>query len=454
MANEIQSNADSEWHIGPKLARWRRFGAVASWVGVTAIAGWLISRIIKEAADTDGGDFRHFYWAAEAMRQGRDVYDSGTFGYIYPPFFAWSIQPLVSFGRVGAEQAWGGINLLLLALSMVLAFRIVAERLKGPRDAITWSFILLAGALLSIDQIRQEFKQGQTDTIVLASFTLALYLLGRFPLVAGMVLGFAAQVKHQAVLPVLYLLVRGRVKPMFGFVVAMPLIATLPMTTMGKDSWWDAMQRSYGYVGSVSAVAETNAETALHPITWEKSVSIPSAIARAIETDEGVPTALLMALVGLTAAFVFGITWLIYKRFGEPMFAGRWGPVEEKSKPGVVLIEWAGLFIALLAFSPQAMNRHGFILVFVHVLIAYLVFVPKSGINRWPLIIGALAYQIAQIIPAEDKGMLTESFGWWMRAGGESWCMLLMWFGLVWTGLDAVRKGYPKFVNEKAELSS
>lgn len=454
MNEETQINADREWRIGSGLARWRRFGAIASWVGVAAITGWLISRIIKEAADTEGGDFRHFYWAAEAMRQGRDVYDSGTLGYIYPPFFAWAIQPLVSLGRVGAEQAWGGINLFLLVVSMVLAFRIVSERLRGPRDAITWSFILLAGALLSIDQIRQEFKQGQTDTIVLASFTLALYLLGRFPLVAGMVLGFAAQVKHQAVLPVLYLLVRGRVKPMFGFVVAMPLIATLPMTTMGKDAWWDAMQRSYGYVGSVSAVAETDAETALHPITWEKSVSIPSAIARAIETQDGVPSMLLMGLVGVTAASVFGITWLIFKRFGVPMFVGRWGPKEEKSKPGIVMIEWAGLFIALLAFSPQAMNRHGFILVFVHVLIAYLIFVPKSGINRLPLIIGTLAYQIAQVIPAEDDGKLTESFGWWMHAGGESWCMLLMWFGLVWTGLDAVRKGFPRFIVEKPELNS
>lgn len=454
MDRQTQSNSEREWYIGAGLARWRRRGAVASLLGLVAIAGWLVARIIKESSRTESGDFRHFYWAAEAMKLGQNPYDSGTLGYIYPPFFAWAIQPLLVFGRIGAEQAWGAINLVLLAVSMVLAFRIVSERLKGPRDVATWSFVLLVGALLSIDQIRQEFKQGQTDTIVLASFTTALYLLGRFPLVAGMVLGFAAQVKHQAVLPVLYLLVRGRVKPMFGFVVALPLIATLPMTTMGKDAWWDAMQRSYGYVGSVSAVAETDAKTALHPITWEKSVSIPSTIARFIETPEGVPTALLMALVGLTSACVFGITWLIYKRFGVPMFAGRWGPKEEQTKAGVVMIEWAGLFVALLAFSPQAMNRHGFILVFVHVLVAYLVCVPKSGINRWPLIVGALAYQIAQVLPVEEDGMLTESFGWWMRAGGESWCMLLMWFGLVWTGLDALRKGYPVLRYEEQTLSA
>lgn len=449
-----QTNEGREWIIGPRLARWRMIGAVASWAGVVAIVGWLISRIIKEGLKPDSGDFRHFYWAAEAIKLGEDPYDSGTYGYIYPPFFAWAIQPLVVLGRVGAEQAWGAINLVLLAISMVLSFRIVSERLRGPRDALTWGFILLAGTLLSIDQIRQEFRQGQTDTIVLASFVLALYLLGKFPLVAGIVLGFPAQVKHQAVLPVLYLLVRGRAKPMLGFVVAMPLIAVLPMTTMGKDSWWDAMQRSYGYVGSVSAVADTNAQTALYPITWEKSVAIPSAIARAIETTDGVPTLLLMSLTGFVAAVVFGVTWLIYIKFGVPMFAGRWGPKEERSIPGIVLLEWAGLFVALLAFSPQATNRHGFILVFVHMLIAYLLFVPKSGINRWPLIIGVVAYQVAEIIPAQDKGELTEAFGWWKTIGGESWCMLLMWFGLVWTGLDAVRKGYPKFVVETPELSS
>lgn len=433
---------DDPQPVETKPTRMERTLTRVSFGGLAAIAVYLVVRIFKESTRVDRGDFKHFYWAAEAMREGRDIYESGIFGYIYPPFYAWSIQPLVEFGRVGAERAWGFINLFLLTLSMVLAFRIVSERLKGPRSLMTWGVVLLVGSLLSIDQIRQEFKQGQTDTIVLATFTLSLYLLSRFPLAAGMVLGIAAQVKHQAVLPVLYLLVRGRVKPMLGFLIAAPLVAALPMTTMGKDAWWAGMQRAYGYVGSVSAVGDAETKANLHPLTWEKSVSIPSAIGRMLASPEGhvVPAAPLLAVVGSIALSVFGITWLIYTRFRVPMFDGRWGPTEEKSRPGVVLIEWAGLFVALLAFSPQAMNRHGFILVFVHVLVAYLLVAAPRGVRRWPLIAGAAMYQIAQIIPAEDDGQLTESFGWWMRISGESWCMLFMWFGLVWTGLDAVRR--------------
>ncbi|PHQ79877.1 MAG: hypothetical protein COB69_07110 [Phycisphaera sp.] len=433
-----------EWVIGPRLWRWRRIGAAASWIGCAAILAWLGDRVISGMVRGNAGDFRHFFWAAEALRLGEDPYASGTLGYIYPPLFAWAISPLVPLGMAGAGVVWGAVNLILILSSMFFAFKIITNRLKGPRDAATWATVMIAAALLSIDQLRAEVKQGQTDTVVLAAFTLGLYLLGRFPLVAGMVIAIAAQIKHQAALPILYLLVRGRFKPVLGFAVALPLVAVLPMTTMGKDAWGHAMGQSYGYVSQVSAVSEHTGESSLHPIIWEKSISIPSAIARWLDGPEGISMLLLTAIVGTMAAGVFAITWLIYRSLGMPLFSGRWGADNESKQPGVVLIEWAGLIIAMLAFSPQAINRHGFILLFIHMIAAYLIFVPKSGINRWPLIIGVVLYQVGQVIPADYVN--TQSlYGLWHFFSGESWCMLAMWFGLVWTGLDAVKKGYPVF---------
>ena len=436
-----------EWVIGPKLCRWRRVGAVASWIGCAAILIWLADRIVSGMVRGNCGDFRHFFWGAEALRLGEDPYASGTLGYIYPPFFAWSISPLVPLGMAGAGVVWGAVNLVLIVCSMIFAFKIISKRLKGPSDAATWATVMIVAALLSIDQLRAEVKQGQTDTVVLASFTLGLYLLDRFPLLAGAVIGVAAQIKHQAVLPILYLLVRGRFRPVLGFAVAFPLIAALPMMTMGKDAWGHAMGQSYGYVSQVSAVSDHTGESSLHPITWEKSISIPSGVARWLDGPDGIPMPLLMAIVGTMAATVFGITWLIYRNMGVPIFTGRWGVDNESKQPGIVLIEWAGLIIALLAFSPQAINRHGFILLFVHMITAYLIFVPKSGINRWPLIIGVVLYQIGEVVPADYEN--TRSlYGAWHFFSGESLCMLMMWFGLVWTGLDAVRKGYPVFKTE------
>lgn len=433
------------WVIGARMWFWRRVGAVASCAGLVAIVGWLISRVWRESARLKGGDFRHFYWAAEAMREGEDPYQAGLVGYIYPPFYAWAIQPLVSLGQIGAERAWGWVNLCLIGASMWLAVRIVSERLRGPRDALSLSFVLLMGALLSISQLREEVEQGQTDTIVLASFTLALYLLDRYPLVAGMALAVGAQVKHQAVLPVLYCLVRGRFKPLFGFAIAAAMLAVLPMTTMGYERWSHAMGRAYGYVSTVATGAAPREGDRLHPITWEMSISIPSAVARAIETEAGVPTVKLAAIVGVIAGAVFALTWWIYRMQGVALFAGRWGVDSEKKRPGVVLIEWCGLFVALLTFSPQAMNRHGFILLFVNIVIAHLLFLPKRGVSRWPLILGVAVYQIGMLLPPGTIGRET-SFLWWRPVSGESWCMLAMWLGLVWTGLSAVRTPYARVV--------
>jgi len=428
---------------GPRTWRLRLIGAAASWAGLIAIFVWLVTRVWRESARLKGGDFRHFYWAAEAMREGEDPYAAGLVGYIYPPFYAWVIQPLVSLGQIGAERAWGWISLGLVAVSLWLAFRIVSERLRGPRDPLTVAFVILAGALLSISQFREEIEQGQTDTIVLAAFAASLYFLDRFPLVSGLALAVASQVKHQAILPVAYCLVRGRVKPLLGFVIAALMLAVLPMTTMGIDRWQHAMGRAYGYVSTVATGAEPQEGDRLHPITWEMSISIPSAVARMLETDEGVPTLPLMAIVGVIAGAVFALTWWIYRMQGVPMFAGRWGVDAESKRPGVVLIEWCGLFVALLAFSPQAMNRHGFILLFVNIFVAHLLFVPKRGVSRWPLIVGVVLYQIGMLLPPGTIGRET-SFLWWRPVSGESWCMLALWLGLVWTGLSAVKSPYAR----------
>ncbi|MEO0513304.1 MAG: glycosyltransferase family 87 protein [Planctomycetota bacterium] len=426
----------------------RRAAAVLSSAGCLGVLAWAAFRMVRGSAKLASGDFKHFYWASEAMREGADPYAAGVGGYIYPPLFAWFIQPLIPLGRVVAERAWGVVNMTLIVASLLLAFRIVRARLRGPADWLTAAAVCFFALGLTVEPVRWEMEEGQTDTVMLLSLTLGLFLLDRFPAAAGAVLALATQIKHQAVLFLVYLLIRRRWKPAAAMAVAAPLFALVPLSTMGAGVWSHAMSRAYGYIAAVFTGAPPPEGVNLHPITWELSVSIPSAIARAVETESGVPKGPLAALTLAAAGAAFAVTWALYAARGVPLFAGRGGRAE-REHPGRTLIEWAGLVVVVLAFSPQTMVRHSFILLPVHALVAYLLLVPKPGLNRWPLLVGTVVYQLGTRLPPGVEGY-EAALAQWRAVGGASWCMLCMWFGLVWTGLGAIRAPYP--VQRRAPL--
>lgn len=436
----------------PAERRRRRVLASLSTLGCLGFLSWAFFRMLRGSSNLASGDFKHFYWASEAMRGGLDPYAAGLGGYIYPPLFAWLIQPLIPLGRVVSERCWGVVNMLLIITSLVFAFRIVRDRLRGHGDWLTWSAVLLMAMGLTFDPIRWEMEEGQTDTIMLLAITLGLWLLDRYPVAAGAVLALSTQIKHQAVLFLGYLVVRGRWRTSVGFVAAAPLIAIVPMTTMGPERWSHAMSRAYSYIFTVASGGASPEGVNLHPITWGLSVSVPSAIARAIETGGEVPMAAVASVVGVIALGVFGITWWMYGLRGAALFRGR-GGATEREHPGLALIEWSGLVIAILVFSPQTMVRHSFILIPVHVLVAYLILVPKPGLNRWPLVIGTLIYQLGTRLPPGEE-RFDAALDAWRSVGGASWCMLCMWFGLVWTGLGAMRAPYPRPVPVDGSLQA
>jgi hypothetical protein len=105
---------------------------------------------------------------------------------------------------------------------------------------------------------------------------------------------------------------------------------------------------------------------------------------------------------------------------------------------GVVAIEWVGLIVVALAFSPHTLARHTFLLVPAHVLAFTILCRPRRGVSPWPLALGTLAFTLGVMLP--PGGVRAESaLAAWRSVGGTTWCMLLFYFTLVWTGLGYVR---------------
>lgn len=423
------------------INRVERALGIAAWLGIAGFLTWVMVRVFRASTRMDSGDFKHFFWAAEAMREGEDVYAAGLGGYIYPPAFAWAIQPLVPLGRVWAERSWAGVNLLLTAASLVLAFRVISRTLRDRADGLTLGGVCFLGMIAAFGPFRWQFEEGQTDTLVLFGFCLALFALDRLPAIAGVALGIALTIKHQAIIAFPYLLVRRRWLTAGCMLGGAMFIAALPAITLGISRTLDLMGEAYGYMLHLfSGQGEIEGRN-LNPITWDLSVSITSAVARALEDEMGVPMTATLAISVAIGLVVLGLTWLAYARFGMPLFRGRGGSGEAapRHKP-LVMLEWLGLLVAIIAFSPQSMNRHAFILLPLFMLAAYVIVVPRRGVTRWPVIAGLAVYIAARELPPGEP-RFQEALTSWRSIGGASWGLLCFWLGAVYSTLSFATAG-------------
>lgn len=428
----MQQKAD-----GPPIHRQRRRLYLA-WTGLIGLSVWLAFRVWRGAVLTETGDFNHFYWAAEAMRQGRDIYAAGVRGYLYPPLIAWIMQPLASFGLVDAALAWGAVNAALTTSCLWLTLRLVSRALGGPRNAVTTGAVWLCAIALTLGPVRYELEHGQTDTIVLAGLCLGLWWLDARPTASGLAFGLAACVKYHVVLLLPYLLIRGRWRGALGMVAGLLLFSVLPAVQLGPATTLRYLHESYQYLVALFLGGAAPSGVNLHTLDWDMSISITSAFDRLFEsagmTAPAPPAFLASAAV---AALVFGATWALYSSRGVRMFGAR----EDQDRDSVALLEWCGIIVAVLAFSPQTAMRHSFILLPVNLLAAYVVLVPRRGVVRWPLVVGIIGYQLAARLPPGGQPAFAEALRAWRSVSGATWFLLLMWFGLVWSTLSYAAAG-------------
>ena len=380
--------------------------------------------------------FSVFYFAAKAVSAGGDIYKSHPPGsdrceYVYPPLFAVLVIPLTYFKIITATRIWTLIDALLTVLAVVLASAEAVRRfqLRATQELI--AAIAAGGLLLGIGEIKTELGTSQTDTVVLVCFVLALAWLDRWPVLCGLALGFGCNIKYQTLIALPYLLLTRRWKAAASTALSSAGFALLPGLLVGFGRNIQYLRSALGGLGHFASIDMAGAASTV-ALTWDRSVSITSALARLLAACH-VNSGHAFSLAALVAVIILALVWLLYRRHGiamapaRPAFAQSGNPLE-----ALVALEWTGLMVAWLVFGPEVSRRHMYVLLMMHVFAVALLMVSR-GRQRWLLIAGLLVCQAGLRIPS---GTFAEAFN---RVGGASWCLLAFYGTLLSCGFAWLR---------------
>lgn len=448
---------------------------VPSWVwwGATGLAiAYLAWENFPNPGETSAKDWRFFYPAAEALVRGTDLYESGEGGYVYPPLLAFLVTPLVPLGFFPSARVWLVMSLAALVAALSLTAREVSQGVAG---AGSWrpprlGPAVLLGLLLSANVARRELEHTQTDWITVMGFVLGLMWMDRRPLLAGAALGLAANVKYHTLIVVPYLLVRGRLKTAGATLGFAAIGALLPATLTGWDRNLEYLGRAFGGLAQFVGV-EVPRRADVWGISHLDSISATSALSR-LSGALGHGTGLTLVLAGAAAGGCLGLAWWMYRAHRLAL----WGIVQVLRRPQgsaegtgvrdhesgsatpgplVLAAEWAGLIVATVAFSPQTLKRHMFLLVPVYAMTAVLLLAWRAPARaaetgtvgggrrsplpgKWVLLTGLVISMLAIFLPprVESREAMVAASDAWRAVGGPSWGLLVLFFALLWTALE------------------
>jgi len=371
--------------------------------------------------------FSVFYYAAKALASGGDIYRSHAPGsarseYVYPPLFALLMTPLVHFKVVAATRIWTAVDACLTLLALLLGARETARRFHIPQVRSALATIAAGGLLLGIGEFKTELGTSQTDTLVLVSFILALAWLDRRPGLCGLAVGFSANIKYQTLIVLPYLLITRRWRAAASTALSAAGFALLPGLFVGFAQNSQYLCQALGGLGHFASIQSEGAASTV-PLTWARSVSLTSAMARVLDSCEIDPSRAFL-LAPLVACGLVALAWLLYRKHRVPM-APRAG---EPALESLVAVEWTGLMVAWLVFGPEVSRRHMYVLLLMHMLAVGLLFKAR-GRQRLLLIAGMVIGQAGLRMP-EGSGAAGTFFNW---AGGASWMLLIYYATLLST---------------------
>jgi hypothetical protein len=199
-------------------------GSVALLVGMLAI-------VLASAGQTLGYDYHCYGSAAQALRDGKPIYDvafsvnvgtcPGT--YTYPPPFAAVLVPWLSLGGAAAG---------LWCLAMAACFLAGVALLPVRRD-VRWLIVIVA----ALDwPLLYAVKLGQVEPLMFLGFAAAWRWMDR-AVVVGAVTAIGALVKVQPALLAVWAIATGRLRAaVLAAVVAVALAAVATLVT-GVGAW-------------------------------------------------------------------------------------------------------------------------------------------------------------------------------------------------------------------------
>jgi len=427
--------------------------------GVIALA-WAVGGAVSGVARGQLGDFPHFYNAGLATRLGEDIYATaadqqalnrardgarpyadGGGGYIYPPMLAPVFAPLTLLGPTAAGVVWIAISAGLLVGAMVLAARHFARALAAPRDSATLALGVCLPMVLLADKLKKTFAYLQTDMVVLFPLAAAMALLHRRPVLAGVALAFAANIKYTALIFLPWLLLRGRWHAVGGLAGGAAALALAPALVYGWEGNLGYLGVAFGGLGRMLGLDTGSAQAAgIHPLTWINSVSIPSFAGRLAEAAGG-GVGLMAGVVALATGGAVAAAWRIERAHGVATW---WRPPARTGDRAADALELAGLVVVAAAFSPQSTSRHFIALLLPLAAGAILLRVARRGrgVGDVALYAGVALVVAGLHLPPGGSAFKAALEGWrWVS--GAAWLSLAFYASLLWTGLRYARADAP-----------
>ena len=385
------------------------------------------------------GDFHVFHDAFLAVLAGDDIYESGVKGYIYPPLFAVLFTPLGWLSREHAGAVFAVFNAGLVLLCLWLAASEAVRRFRARDSAATLPAVMLVALAVFGDKLRIELSLGQTDMLILACLLLALRWLDRRPIVTGIMLGLAGNLKYQSLVVLPYLLIRRRWSALLSTLGSLVGLALSSAIVFGWERNTAYLARAFGGLGRMVGMDAGSEAARVQPITWIRSVSFTSVFAR-VQEWAGWPGAAMLGMVALAALACLAGVMLLYKRHGHAVFKGRTGTADASAPRGWALtyMEWTGLLVAVLVFGPQTNARHMVLMIPLATLAGVLMLVPKPGVRRLPVLAATVFLVLAFILPP-GTGDGNDAVHAWRWIGGISIATITLLFVALSGGLRWAR---------------
>jgi hypothetical protein len=405
----------------PSRGRWILAGILAS-LTVVLIVG-------ARAAFTAGlrGDFPIYYRAADAILHGRSLQEAADQGYLAPPLCATVMAPLALLSQALAAQVWTGFTLLLFGAMFWLGARDAVERWRLPRGSFYVLAVLATGAVCSFGQLRAELRNGQVDGLLVLGFVFGLVCLERRPGLAGACIGFAANIKYTAILLVPYLLFRRRLRAALAAGAWTIAFALLPALVSGWSRNLTNLSISLaGILRLLGVDIGAHAASNIPELDYSRSVSLTSAVARVALSRAG-HGGMYLAVAVLAAAIIAVCCWM-YRRQGFALLSAP----ERPARTAVTSLEWCGVIVAVLLFSPQTQVRHMVVLLPLHLAAAAIV-LARPAYSRW-VVLGLIAEQAGLNLPPGSL-ISDETSEMWRATGWPCWCLLACYLGVLWGGL-------------------
>jgi hypothetical protein len=410
--------------------------------GIAAVFGYLLVYHVHHEGHGGGhlGDFPTFYMAAEYARDHRDIYTAGHREtdqmYVYPPLIAFLYIPLTHLSLPHAAMVMLFLTVAMLLASLFLGTQTMLHRLDSVHPLSICAVACMV-SILSENEMRGELTMLETDALMLLMFTLALYWLDRFPTFAGLALAFAFNIKYLSIIALPYLILRRRWKAAGAMVAGTVLFALLPALQLGWKEDIRCLRVSMGgLLRWVGIAPETSHSITVHNIADGLSVSITSALARALGA-RGFTNPQIMAVATGVGIAALAIVAILYRMNGIPFW--KWpASVQQVKQPfeGLVALEWAGLVTVAIEFSPDTNTRHLVLAMLVNILGAVLVLVRRPGIRRLPALVGVILIFLGFTMPGA-RTLRHMGFNHFVY-GIPCWFLLIGYLLILWTGLRFV----------------